>query len=404
MFSNFEIRFSFFCRKSARNVEGNSPIVLRVRFVDDCKDIFTGIYCPFQNWDNNTQRIAGKDKIIAKQNDALNSILHTCKQRFEQLRSSKSQFTLDQFVNLLKGEERRELVTIGDYLDEKVIQLKQRLLVDVSPATVQKYTRCIKHMKEFLRRKFKKSDIPVSDINAELIMEFFYFLRSDRKNSHNTSVNYIKCLKTVLMHAIKTRVLELDPFYGIKIAPKTVVRGFLSIEEINRLEQLQGLTIGLKQVRDIFLFACYTGMAFIDVKQFGKSNLVRDHEGNLCIHKHRQKTGILSIIPLLKPAERILKRYSITDDARDFQWHVITNQKINEHLKTLQQLSGIEQSLYFHLARHTFATTITLSNGVPLETVSEMLGHTNVAMTKRYAKISGFKVKEDMKRVAAIFR
>jgi site-specific recombinase XerD len=403
MLHHSELKLSFYCRKAIRNQQEASPIVLRVRLYNQIRDVFTGLACDYQHWDSHAQRISGKDKATAKHNEMLHEILVTSRQRYELLKASKKYVDLDLFINVLKGQEFKVLVTISDYLEDKVKELKGRLDIDVTKATVQKYTRCIKHMKEFLTKKYRRADIPVNEISGEMITEFFYFLRTTQKNSHNTSVNYVKCLKTVLMHAIKTRVLEQDPFYGIKIAPKTVVRGFLSIEEIRRLEGLIGLTEGLKQARDIFLFACYTGMAYIDVKQFSKRNLIRDHEGGLCIHKHRQKTGILSIIPVLAPAERILQQYSPTSDACDFQWHVITNQKMNEHLKTLQKLAGIEQEMYFHLARHTFATTITLSNGVPLETVSEMLGHTNTKMTKRYAKISGFKVKEDMRRVAAIF-
>ena len=123
-----------------------------------------------------------------------------------------------------------------------------------------------------------------------------------------------------------------------------------------------------------------------------------------CIHKPRQKTGIISIIPVLAPAKRILESYSLTGDVMDFRWSVISNQKINEHLKTIAKLAGINQELYFHLARHTFATTITLSNGIPLETVSRMLGHSDIKMTQRYAKISGYKIKEDMKRLSGIFK
>ena len=124
----------------------------------------------------------------------------------------------------------------------------------------------------------------------------------------------------------------------------------------------------------------------------------------MCIHKPRQKTGIISIIPLLPVAQRILESYSPTGNAQDFRWSVITNQKINEHLKSIQTQAGIKQDLFFHLARHTFATTITLSNGVPLETVSKMLGHSNISMTQRYAKISGYKIKEDMKKLMGMFR
>jgi len=403
MLQSFEIRFSFFCRTSARTANNECPIVLRINFRSERKDVFTGLSSLPEKWDGHSQSVVGKDRKAIQTNAALKSIEVACSEKFSELKHSKKAFTLDQLIAAIKGKDQHKPLTTLDYLKRKTLQLHERIDVDITKATYQKYTRCIKHMELFLKKQYSAMDLPIEEVSPAMITDFFYFLRSEQNNSHNTSINYIKCLKTVLMSALKDGTLIKDPFADVKLAPKMVVRGFLSIGEIKSLEALTDLTLGLEQARDIFLFACYTGMAYIDVRQFSKRNLIRDHDGSLCIHKHRQKTGILSIIPLLKPAERILIKYSKNGSAMDFLWNVITNQKMNEHLKTLQHMAGIEQDMYFHLARHTFATTITLTNGVPLETVSEMLGHTNIAMTKRYAKMSGYKVKEDMKRIAGIF-
>ena len=398
-----DIKFVFFCRTSYTNKNNHCPIVLRISYRDKRTDIFTGLYCDPDKWSPDSQRVTGRDKNTAHINTNLDEISHRCKESFEEMKYAGRPFTVDELVMRITGRDETPQ-TILAYLTSKVEELVHRVGIDITAATLQKYRRCIRHMEEFLLVKFKNKDIAVGSVTGIMLMDFFYFLRSGKNNSHNTSVNYIKCLKTVLMPAIKNGQLPNDPFLNLKIAPKLVMRGFLTMDELNKLQQLKDLPIGMGQALDIFLFSCYTGMAYIDVKQFSKKHLIREADGSLCIHKPRQKTGIISIIPLLPPAQRILESYSPTKDARDFMWNVITNQKINEHLKSIAKLAEIKQDLFFHLARHTFATTITLSNGVPLETVSKMLGHTDIKMTQRYAKISGFKVKDDMRNVFSIFR
>ncbi len=403
IFQLMDIRFLFFCRTTVTNKAGLNPIVLRVTYRGERTDIFTGLHCANNLWNNDTQRVSGNTRQSLAINKNLDDILHRCRERFEALKYSGRSFTLDEYVMKIKGDDNAP-ETILDYMNLKIAEMDGRVGIDITQATLQKYCRCIKHLKEFLMLRYKNKDISITSVDSVMLMDFFYFLRTNKKNSHNTSVNYIKALKTVMMPAIKNRILNNDPFYGLKIAPKVVMRGYLTIEEINQLEQLKDLHYGEEQARDIFLFSCYTGMAYIDVQQFSRKHLIREADGSYCIHKARQKTGVISIIPLLPPAQRILESYSPTGDVLDFEWNVISNQKINEHLKGIREKAGISQNLFFHLARHTFATTITLSNGIPLETVSKMLGHSDIKMTQRYAKISGYKIKEDMKRLYGMFK
>ncbi len=398
-----DVKFHFFCRVTFTNKDGLSPIVLRVRYRQQLTDVFTGLYCDKNTWNGSSQRVDGKDRTSAIINQNVDDIVHRCRSIFDRLKAIGRPFTLDQYIMRIKGDDEKP-ATIINYLNQKVDDLRKRVGIDITGATLQKYVRCIKHIREFMLLKFKNNDITIATIDSAFLLDFFYFLRTNKNNSHNTSVNYIKCLKTVLMPAIKNGVLYTDPFFGLKIAPKVTLRGFLSVEELAKLEQLSGLSDGVSQALDIFLFACYTGMAYIDVQQFSRKHLIGEADGSICIHKPRQKTGIISIIPLLPPAKRILESYSPTGDVMDFRWDVMSNQRVNLHLKTIATKAGIKQDLFFHLARHTFATTITLSNGVPLETVSRMLGHSDIKMTQRYAKISGYKIKEDMKKLTGIFQ
>lgn len=176
------------------------------------------------------------------------------------------------------------------------------------------------------------------------------------------------------------------------------------MEELTCLSALKLTDKDVDRKRDIFLFACYTGLAYVDLKNLKSHHIEAEANGTFYIRKPRQKTGEESIIPLLPAAIRILKRYSITSDFRDFNWYISTNQKMNLGLKYITQKAGFTKILHMHMARHTFATTVTLSNGVPIESVSKMLGHANIRQTQHYAKVVALKIKNDMAQIEGLFQ
>jgi site-specific recombinase XerD len=205
------------------------------------------------------------------------------------------------------------------------------------------------------------------------------------------------------MPAMHEGIIRKNPFLELKFKSKKVYKGYLTNEELTCIIKADLKSVSLERVRDQFLFCCYTGLAYVDLGQLGKANIRKDNGGSYFIEKPRQKTGQLSIVPLIIPAIEILKKYSNSNDFRDFSWYVSTNQKINEQLKTIGRVSKVEKLLHFHLARHTFATTITLSNGVPIESVSSMLGHATIRQTQDYAKVVALKLTNDMKRVDLVY-
>lgn len=204
--------------------------------------------------------------------------------------------------------------------------------------------------------------------------------------------------------AVRAGVIKPDPFFGLKIKSKPVFREFLSQEEIDKIATVELLDPDLDRKRDIFLFACYTGLAYIDLKQLNSSHLIKEANEAWYIRKPRQKTGTDSIIPLLPAAMRILVKYSLTGNVSDFSWYISANQKMNVGLKYIGKRAGIIKKLHMHLARHTFATTVTLSNGVPIETVSKMLGHANIKQTQHYAKVVPMKIKWDMEKIKDLYK
>jgi site-specific recombinase XerD len=183
-----------------------------------------------------------------------------------------------------------------------------------------------------------------------------------------------------------------------------VHRTYLTQEEIDKITQTKFRHPDLARKKDIFLFACYTGLSFIDLTRLKSENILKDVDGSWYIKIARQKTGEESIIPLLPVAEKIIRKYSLSGELRDFNWFISTNQKMNFGLKTIGKHCGILKPLHMHLARHTFATTVTLSHGVPIESVSKMLGHSNIRITQHYAQVVAAKIKSDMARIKEIYR
>lgn len=397
-----QVHFNFLLRQNRVNKMGESPIVLRIIFRGERRDLYTGLYCKIEEWDSYTGMINPVSKKGVSINKNLDIIKFKAIQFFDELKFREVPFTMGDLVNKIKGHEEKP-VLLAEYLDKRKLELKQRVMVEISTATFEKYERVLRFALEFIKTEFNLKNYPLAQVDPKFLENFFQYLRSIRKIENNTSVKYLGALKTLLMPAIKDGIIRNNPFLGLKFKSKKVYKGYLTNEEINLIIKADLKSKSLERVRDQFLFCCYTGLAYIDFSQLRKTNIRKDNSDNFYIEKQRQKTGQLTIVPLLEPAIRILKKYSPSDDFRDFSWYVSTNQKMNEQLKAIGSLAKLDKQLHFHLARHTFATTITLSNGVPIESVSSMLGHATIRQTQDYAKVVALKLTKDMQAVNRLF-
>jgi site-specific recombinase XerD len=335
-------------------------------------------------------------------NKNLELIRYKAIQVFDEMKFSGIPFTLDELVSKIKGDEERPIL-LAEFLELRKTEIKERVFIDITPTTYEKYERVLRFVLDFIKVEFKIKNIPLVQVDARFLEKFFQYLRSNRTIGNNTSVKYIGAFRTLLMPAIKEGVIRKNPFVETKFRSKKVYKGYLTNEEITRIVEADLKSEHLDRIRDQFLFCCYTGLAYIDLRQLEKINIRKEQNGSYFIEKPRQKNGQLCIVPLIKPAIQILKKYSRSDDFRDFNWFVSSNQKMNTQLKILGVKSGLDKPLHFHLARHTFATTITLSNGVPIESVSSMLGHATIRQTQDYAKVVAFKLKSDMERLNKVY-
>ncbi|HCO19970.1 MAG TPA: recombinase [Flavobacteriaceae bacterium] len=387
----------FFIKKNKIRTNGTAPIYLRITIDGKAAEIAAKRYIDPKKWDNKAHKAVGN----SQEAKVLNAYLKTLEQQvydFHYLMLKEEDFvTAESLKSKLLGTDvtTRMLIPIFQEHNDKVEALVGQ---DFAPGTLERYKTSLKHTQEFLNWKYKVSDIDITKIDHVFIMDYDFWLRSVRKCANNTAVKYIKNFKKIIRLCMANGWLSKDPFLGYKAKLKVVERPYLAKEEIQAVYEKEFASDRLSQVRDIFLFSCYTGLAYVDVKQLSKSNINTGIDGNQWIFTRRQKTDTSTRVPLLPLAQELVLKYENHPQCvnSDVLFPVLSNQKMNSYLKEIASVCGINKDLTFHIARHTFATTVTLSNGVPIESVSKMLGHTNIKTTQHYAKILDKKVSYDM--------
>jgi site-specific recombinase XerD len=264
--------------------------------------------------------------------------------------------------------------------------------------TYKRYDTVYNHLEAYIRACYHIPDIPVKDVDHKFIEGFAFFLKSEKKCANNTTLKYILNFKKVMRIAQANNYIQKDPFINWKMKKKVVNREFLSEAELRRMSEKEFDMDRLGHVRDIFIFSCFTGLAYVDVQKLTRNDISVGDDGSKWIKIKRTKTDTPSSVPVLPEAQSILDKYANYPQAGngDKVLPVASNQKVNAYLKEIAVICKIRKTLTFHLARHTFATTVTLSRGVPIETVSKMLGHTNFTTTQHYAKVLDLKISQDM--------
>jgi site-specific recombinase XerD len=278
-------------------------------------------------------------------------------------------------------------------------ELKKTIGRQCSYALWQKHSTCMNHFNSFLQSAYRMDDMPIASVKYNVIREFQQYLMAEKDCNYNTSIKFLQFTKKITMRALRSGWLKKDPYEEMRLTLKETDRPYLTDDELNRLTSHDLKNTRLELVNDLFVFSCYTGLAYADVKKLVKAELEHTSDGMWWIKTRRQKTKQRSQIPLLDIAKQIIDKYTNLSELRadDAVLPVLSNQKLNAYLKEIADLCKIEKNLTFHVARHTFATTVTLQNGVSIEAVSRMMGHTNIQSTQHYARIVDKKIAEEMK-------
>ncbi|MEP2059410.1 MAG: site-specific integrase [Maribacter litoralis] len=387
----------FFIKKSKVNSAGKTTIFLRITLDSRRSEFSVHRKVHLDLWNSRTQLVMGNSADAQEINRHLSDIknrIYSIQRNFEQ---DKASYSASDVRDVLLGKDKIKKMFL-EIFQEHNDEVESLIGKGFSSGTAERYRTCKKHVTEYIRKKYKKNDIPVHDVDHKFITGFEYYLKTTRKCAHNSAIKYITNFKKIIRIAYANDWIDKDPFVNWKGKLKIVEREFLTEGEIQRIIDLKFKIKRLDQVRDIFVFCCFTGLAYADVKKLTNADIVIGSDGEKWIKTRRTKTDTRSNIPILPIALAIIEKYE--DDEllkeKDLVLPVLSNQKMNSYIKEIADCCGIVKNLTFHLARHTFATTVTLTNGVPIESVSKMLGHTNLRTTQHYAKILDMKVGKDM--------
>jgi site-specific recombinase XerD len=392
-----KISILYYVKRTKSNSNGQVPIYSRITVDGKRFEMSTNRFIEPSKWSSVANKMRGSSDEARSINSYLDILKGKVYDAQKELIHNNTPVNIDTIKNKVIGVEQRArmLVPIFQEHNDKVETLVGQ---EFAPGTLERYKTSLKHTIEFIQWKYSVSDIDIKSIDHAFITDYEFFLRSVRKCANNTAVKYIKNFKKIVKLCISNGWLDKDPFVNYKAKIREVEREFLSQEEIQTIYAKEFITERLNQVKDIFIFACFTGLAYIDVKQLTLSNISIGIDGGKWIFTHRKKTETASRIPLLPIPQELIQKYADHPQCinENKLLPVLSNQKMNSYLKEIADVCGIQKDLTFHIARHTFATTVTLTNGVPIETVSKMLGHTNIKTTQHYAKILDKKVSDDM--------
>ncbi|WP_396159372.1 site-specific integrase [Flavobacterium sp.] len=393
-----KITVLYYLRKSKVNAQGQMPIYQRITINGQRYDVSTGLFVVEEKWSVEAVKMKGNTEEARLINGRLDMMRATVYETEKKLFMNRVEITFENFKNEYQGKKSRERVLVPIF-EEHNRKIKELVGQEYAPGTYERYQTSLKHTKDFLLWKYNFTDINIEKIDHSFITEYEFYLRSVRRCANNTAVKYIKNFHKIINECLANAWLNKDPFVNYKAKIKEVVREFLTEKEIEQLINKAFVSERLELVRDIFVFSCFTGLAYIDVKNLTKSHISIGIDGEKWIFTHRQKTETASKIPILPVTQMIIDKYVDHPQScnQDKLLPVLSNQKMNAYLKEIATVCEIEKELTFHIARHTFATTVTLTNGVPIESVSKMLGHKNIRTTQHYAKVLDRKISEDMK-------
>lgn len=393
-----KITLHFYAKSTKANANGLLPIYVRLTVDGKRLEFSTKKFVEKSKWSNELSKMKGTSEEARSINSYLDLMKAKVLEVQMELLHRNEALTIENFKSKILGTEERQRMLVPIFQDHNN-KIKELVGKEYAPGTLERYTTSLKHTIEFMQWKYNVSDIDITKIDHAFITDYEFWLRSVRNCANNTAVKYLKNFNKIIKLCLANDWLDKNPFANYKSKVKEVERVYLTEAEIQSIIEKDFKTERLSLVRDIFLFSCFTGLAYIDVKNLTKAHVSYGIDGEKWIFTHRQKTESASKIPILPVTQMIIDKYENHPQCinEDKLLPILSNQKMNAYLKEIAGVCEIEKELTFHIARHTFATTVTLTNGVPIESVSKMLGHKNLRTTQHYAKVLDRKVSDDMK-------
>lgn len=389
-----QFKILFVQAKNRTNKKNQSPLYCRITLNGTRKQFSTGIQIEYEYWENKKQQIINLHESAKLYNTQLSSIKLKINKIYTILSLQESNFTVDDILNIYSGKEIRKKESFLSYYTKYLSKLKKLIGTEIKENTFNKFVYVSNHIEAFLKWKYKNTNFPLDELNLQFLDDFDYYLKTEKKQSQITINKTIQRLRTPLKQAISEGYLERDPFilHKTKTVRKSII--FLNTKELKTFETTHFSQIRLSFIQDLFIFCCYTGLAFNEMSLLEKKHIQKGFDGMNWIQMKREKTQRQISVPLLPKAQEIIDKYDTEDK---YLFPKISNQKFNSYIKEIAEIIGIEKRLTHHVARKTFASTVLLYNDVPMEIVSELLGHSNMTITQEsYGKVVQKKVSEVM--------
>tara|TARA_R110002051_G_C8719857_1_gene496525 strand:+ start:169 stop:1359 length:1191 start_codon:yes stop_codon:yes gene_type:complete len=391
------MKILFLLYRAKMNLKGLCPIRCRITFLKKRKEFSTGLFINPAFWDGKKQLVKPSD-----QSEYINTQLSLIRQHLNQaflfLQVKRITFTVLDIYKQYKGESPKDEIGVIQAYRLHSDRMKKLIGIEIKEVTYQKYLESGKHLQDFIKHKFKAKDIHLKALRASFLEQYEYYLKTDKKLAQSTLNKAIQRFRKVILYAIAEDYLTKDPFllFKYKTVKKEVI--FLTVDELQRLEEQSFDIARIEKVKDLFIFCCYTGLAYKEMASLTKEDIVTEFDANLWLNIHRTKTNKGYKVPLLPKALDIINKYKGEDDMLVFK--NISNQRFNGYLKEIADVVGIKKTLTHHIARKTFASTVLLYNNVPMKIVSELLGHSSIKTTESsYGKIVQRSISKEINRL-----
>lgn len=390
-----ELKILFYLKKNRSKKSGLCPVMGRIRIGKSMSQFSLKTDADIRLWDTKAGRMTGKSRLSQEVNrtiDRVNLIIHT---RYRELSAIGPVVDACELKNASQGIASTQS-TVLDSFHRMNAGIAGRVGIDYSPAAYEQYLLSCKALEGFIRDKLKLEDIPFKSLAYSHIEDYYRYLLADRRFSTGTAGIYLIYFRKVVRNAVNQGILPHDPFHGFEARREEAVHKTLTKEELERFMSDEPRVRQQKKVRDIFIFGVFTGLSYIDMKNLSYDEIKTMDDGSKWIVSKRRKTGVGYRVRLLDIPLAIIEKYKGTT-ASGKVLDIPCKMTVHSGLNAIAKRCGIQKKLGVHMSRHTFASLITLSEGVPIETVSRMLGHEHIKTTQRYAELSVDKIREDMK-------
>lgn len=392
------LKIKMIAHKGKPNKSGRVPILMQLTIGQQTCHISTKQNILPEKWGD------GKPIGHTREDQAITAVLEEIRtkayNKFLQLQGQNINVTPERLKQALLGKDQVQPRGYVEIFDQWLVEYSKMVGITTSKRTLDKYILVRNRLQDYIASQLGVKDISLEEVTPKFLSNFDNYLRVEYNMANNHAMKIRQKLRTIYKVAIDNGWVSKNPFSTVKIHFEPVERDVLTKSELTALIQTDMIFDRLDKMRDVFVFACFTGLAHCDVAGLTKENIITDEAGQVWLKTHRQKTSEVVDIPLLEIPQLIIKKYQGMKELNGKLLPTLTNSCSNLYLKEVAVRCGINKTLTFHMARHTFATTVTLSNGVPIESVAKMLGHRNIRTTQIYAKIIKDKLAEDMSKLA----